>query len=241
MSAMFNTKRLIAGRTEVEEIYEIADMLGVDVIKVNGEVSSKAVGSVNGFEIGRIGFNPHGGVSGAVKDVGYLYLYPDKYGTRWGFVLDTEYNRIALSSHIAAPILDIADAKVKAELIEYCDANGVNTVPEAAANPYIKKSIQEEKLEVKNNKLESSLRQMEAQLALLREEKDETERAMLRKEQYRDSNTDTTVTKIQVNPETGEGEKVEVEATTAALNKAPVRKKKESKADKPLAGKKIAK
>jgi len=241
MAVMFDTDRLQSGRKEVKEIYEMADMLGVDVIKVHSKKSSASTGSIANFEIGAMGFDGRGGMNSVTTVKGYLYLYPDKHNVRWGFVLDTEYNRKILASHIAAPVIKIADRKVLGELIEYCDKNGINVKPEAAANPYAKKSITEERLEKSNEKLEADLRQAQVALKLLMEQKEDNDRALLRKEQYRDSNTDNTVTELEVDPITGEGVEVDVEATTQALEKPSAKTKKVSKATKPLAGKKANK
>ncbi len=238
---MFNVNRLAAGRKEVEELYELAEMLGLEIIKINGKKISSSLGSVSGFEIARMGFNPRGGMGAPVMDKGYVYMYPDKHGTRWGFVLDTDHNRRVLASHIAAPILNIVDAKVKKEIIAYCDENGINVVPQKKGNPYAKKSIGEQQLENRNNKLEADLRMMKEQMRQLEEAKAENDEAMLRKEQYRDKNSDNTVTELHANEITGEAEEVEVEATTVALDKPAVKKTKTSKADAPLAGKKIKK
>ncbi len=236
----FNTNKLAAGRNEVEEIYEIADQLGVEIIKVNSKKVSMSLGSIMGFEVGKLGFAPAGGRPGVTVVKGYTYLYPDKNGTRWGFVIDTEHNRRLLASHLAAPVLDIADGRVKKELIQYCDENNINIKPQAATNPYAKKSIQEENLENKNAILESDMRIMERKLDAMREESEKQQREMLRKEQYRDSNTENTVTELQINHE-GNAEEVEVEASTVALDKAPVKKPKESKGGKALSGKKVTK
>ena len=241
MSAVHNTKKLTAGSAEVEDIYEIAEMLGLDVIKINGKKSSASVGSVSGFEVGDIGYNHLGRVDGAVTKVGHVYLYPDVNSIRWGFVLDTPKNRRVLASHIAAPVIDIVDKRIKDELIKYCDDNGINVKPEAPTNPYVKKSIPEQRLENQNEKLEADVRMLKRQLEDAIRQKEENDIALLRKEQYRDSQSEVTVKEIHVDPITEEGYEVEVEATTPALNKEPVKGVRTSKADKPLAGKKAVK
>ncbi len=241
MNMMFDTSRLMGGAKEVKEIYELADTLGYNVIRISGKQYGASQSGVSGFQIGKFGYDSRGYMAGGVLDTGYVYLFPDKNKTKWGFVLDTEHNRRVLASHMAHPILDVADVKVKKEIMEYCALEGINTIPEAGANPYVKKSIQQERLETKNRQLENDLNRAQIMLKQAEEAKEENERAMLRKEQYRDSTTDVTTSEVQINPATGEGETVEVEATTPALNKPAAKNKKVSKADKPLAKTKLKK
>ena len=241
MQMMFDTSRLTSGATEVKQVYEMADILGLEVIRVTGKQYSHSIGKTGGFEIGKVGYDARGRQASAVMDRGNVYLYPDKNGLRWGFILDTEQNRLALIAHLSQPILDVADKKIKKELIEYCDENGINTKPTAQANPYIKKSLGELRTEKRADKLESDLRKAQLALKRLEEEKEENEKALLLKQQYAADNSDTTVTEVQYDEAKGEGVEVEVEAVLPVQNKPSPKVKKESKADKPLAGKKIKK
>lgn len=234
----FNTKRLTSGRKEVEEIIELAESIGVGIIKVTGKKYGHAAIGIANFEVGKWGYNGRGQLSGATTDVGYLYLYPDKHGQRWGFVLDTPDNRNRLAGHIASPILKIADKQVEQELIAYCDDNGINTVPVVAASPYIKKSINEERLEDKANKLESELRRKQREIDMLLEDKENVDKALISKAKYRADGEDVTVTEVQYDETTDEPVEVEVpavsqESLAEVKKKAPAPKK-----DKPLAGKK---
>jgi hypothetical protein len=221
----------MGGEQEVKDIHELADLLGVGIIRINSKKSGAAQSGVTGFEVGKFGYDPRGSVNGAITDKGYVYMFPDKNKTKWGFVLDTPHNREVLASHLAAPVLDVSDKKVKAEIIEWCIENGINTVPEAGANPYIKKSIPEKRLETRNKQLESDLLKAQLMLKKAEEAKVANDTALLRKEQYRDSNADLVVEQVQINPNTNEGELTEVEATSAALNQPAAKTVKTSKAN----------
>jgi len=237
----FNTNRLSSGRKEVEDIIEIAETLGVGIIKVTGKAPGASPKGIANFEIGKWGYDPRGRLSGGTTTFGYLYLYPDKHRQLWGFVLDTPHNRNVLAGHISAPVIDIADKAIKAELIAYCDEHGINVVPEAGANPYIKKSINETRLEEKAKRLEADLRKLELEKNKLLSSKEDAEKALARKAQYHANNSDVTVTELQYDEKTDSPVNVEVPASLPVEKVKVEKKTPTSKVDKPLAKKKITK
>ena len=240
-SAMFDTTRLTIGENEVKEIYEVADMLGYEVIKLTYGTNGGHQSSMLGFEVGKFADSDGRGYgTQSVLDGGHLHFYPDKRLTKWAFMLDTEKNFKMCAASFADTTFNIADAKYKERVEKYCIENNIRTVPVVSADPYRLKSQREASAENKANDLEQKIKQMQAEMEKMKIEKEEAEVKAQNARDHAERYTDTSVTVTMYDESTGEGVEQEVKAVLpGALTPNPLSNDRTKRAGKPLAKKTI--
>jgi len=238
MATMFDTSRLSIGESEVKEIYELADLIGVDVIKLTYGTNGGHQSTMIGFEVGKFIDGSNG--SSAAVDGGHLHFYPDKRLTKWGFMLDTEANMKLCAACFADSTFNIADQKYREKVEKYCIENGIRTTPVVSADPFRLKSVREAKAEDKASDLEFKLKQMEAEMAKMRKEKEEAEIKASQLGAYAERNTEVTETITVYDESTGEAVDKEIKAVLpGALEPVPEQKERTSRTGKSLSGVKL--
>lgn len=240
MATMFDTSRLSVGDAEVKEIYELADLIGVDVIKLTYGTNGGHQSTMIGFEVGK--FADGTNEAHAVVDGGHLHFYPDKRLTKWGFMLDTEANMKLCAACFADNTFNIADQKYRDKVEKYCIENGIRTTPVVTADPFRLKSVREAKAEDKASDLEFKIKQMQSEMDKMQKEKEEAELKASQLGAYAERNTEVTETIKMYDESTGETVDKEIKAVLpGALEPAPEQKERVSKVGKSLSGVKLNK
>lgn len=238
----FKTDRLRTGAKEVDAIYEMADMLGYDVIKLVGKKIGHSMSAVFGFDVPTMGFDYQNRQSLATVDRGYVYFFPDNNGTKWGFCIDTPHNREVVASHFASPEFKPSDKKFEDIIKELCLEKGYPLVQVSEANPYIDKSETAKRAEAQKAELEQELAILEAKKRRLLEDLESAQTVSASKQAYHDELNPPILEEVSVNP-MGEQEIIKVVASTPAIENKPVRVAPGPKAakGKPLAKKTVKK
>jgi hypothetical protein len=165
----FNPDKLTTGKEAVEAVFEASDFLGLEIIRVVGIKPGAHVSGIGGFEVPKVTINRTGIGSTHVMTHGTVYLYPDGNMQKHGFVLATEKNKRALTSHLAANVINIL-SKDDLEEIQALAISMGKTVERAGYTPSnVPSSKHTEtnklKLEAKSKKLEDTEKALEEQKA----------------------------------------------------------------------------
>lgn len=126
----FKTERLAVGKQEVDDIYEYAELLGMDIIKLKDKMGGRSQSAVGGFDVPVVGYE--GQRVRVIVEKGTIMFYPDNNGDKWGFCLDTPHNRMMIASHYAGPVLTVADQKMIKEIEDLCIKNGMSVAEYSA-------------------------------------------------------------------------------------------------------------
>lgn len=234
----FNTDKLTSGKEKAEEVFDAAELLGLNVIRVTHKNPAANPSGISGFEVPKLTIDGSGMGNNVLVEKGYMYVYPDKVKNRHGFLLDTDANRSMLKAHLATGILTVADEKLREELIEEATEAGLPIKPNASIKAFQQKSFSAKKAE---NTLKAKQRKIEEYEARLRkfEEDEQTLKDQLALAEKRDlKKNSVSVEEKTVDEETGEIKTTEVPAEIAIDTEDKTGKTKQPKTGKALSGKK---
>lgn len=191
----FDTNKLQEGKEQTDDLFDIAELHGYNIIKcvLKKVKDPSALHSkhISGFEI----IKSAGPGMPAIVERGMSYYYPDGKGAMWLFVVDTEYNREILKSHLSGSSLRIVDKVVEKELIAECEAQGVPTEYKAPRDYMEKYSRKEENLVKEIDNKDTELLELKAKAKALEAELEKKQVELDRKTAYRESNDTTAIVK----------------------------------------------
>ncbi len=233
-----NTSKFGKYKKEVDKVLDAAELLGEDVITVIGRKPGAYPACVSTIEMPKTITGANGFGTQATTTIDNMYLYPDKGGTRFGFMIDTAHNRNVLIGHLQGSVLKPINKKVIAELEEQAGRPLTRTAP---MKPTMEKSKTEVILANKASQLEDDLAFKVREMELQKQEIEELRARALAAEQRNLSNQTAIVTELDVDVD---GEVIEVETELKSPVEAPASKTAKTKAamkKKPLGAKKIKK
>ena len=108
----FNTDKLTQGKAKVDTIFDSADRLGLDIIRVNHKKPGAHISGFSGFEVPKVTTDHSGMNFDVIIEKGMFHCYPDKMLNRHGFILDTTvhraYQRRGIGTEMLARVTRIA-------------------------------------------------------------------------------------------------------------------------------------
>jgi len=168
------TESLVTGDKEVSLIYEAANIMGVDVIKLVWKSKGNSVRKIVGFDVPTrysvSGYNPMAETDDVPLIFDAVKFFPDKNGFRWGYVLDTEKNRKVIMGLLSTGFFHIQDKSIRDEIVSVAEKKGIRTTPAPIKEISVRKTVREEKLSKVVKSTEDELRRLKAELAKKEEE-----------------------------------------------------------------------
>ena len=233
----FNTDKLTQGKAKVDTIFDSADRLGLDIIRVNHKKPGAHISGFSGFEVPKVTTDHSGMNFDVIVEKGMFHCYPDKMLNRHGFVLDTEHNRDMLKSYLSSNMIKVLDAKLREELINEAQEEGRQVSPIATVSQY-----QPSSPSTKSTKSQIASKERRAANHANKEKSLQEEieylKEKLANQEAKDINkNNTTVEYQEVNEETGEITTVVEKAEAPAEVKSKKTGPKPGTKKKPLAGK----
>lgn len=172
-----NTKKLSKIDADVvDAMIDVSNQLGVDIIELmwtpfNG-AETYSIQELHGFKF------PIMGETNVLKDVdevsewveGILKFYPDGKGRCWGYIYDTEENRVKIYETMSTGWFRIVDRNLRETITKEAEEKGYQTQRSERTEVSIKKTEREKNAERHAKKLEERLREKEEEMKRLREE-----------------------------------------------------------------------
>jgi len=179
------TRKLSGGGDKiVEQMFEDAAMLGIDIIELrwlskhgNPRFSVAQIVGIKIPIISKMNINDDTISADSWTD-GIVYFYPDDRGICWGYVYDIPENRRMIYSCLSNGWFRVSNQEIRAEINKEAEENGFRTdiIPLQEVN--VRKSPVERATEDKIKNMERSLKlkedmmeQMRKELLLLKNEK----------------------------------------------------------------------
>jgi hypothetical protein len=147
-----NVRKLGANKEAVEALFDASASVGVDLIELLWNFLRPSVREVMGYEVPII---TQGGIGDFSAEIstncdwveGTTQFFPDVNNRCWGYVFNTEKNRKLLMDSLGNNWFSIADQKVKKEIVDLAEANGLPTTPVPKTVVGIIKTVREKEAE----------------------------------------------------------------------------------------------
>jgi hypothetical protein len=169
-------RKLVSGETENESFFDLASQGGFDVIELVWSTTNVGVKNIIGFDV------PVASINGSGEDYkvdlesdvaavyGTTIFNPDNNGRSWAYIIDTPRNRKILKKSFRFDWYKIVDQKLRKELFEEAERDGIETSVIQLPEPQVKVTAREKQLKEKFENAQKRERELQEQIAEMRKQ-----------------------------------------------------------------------
>lgn len=151
------------GERQISSLKENAADAGYDLIELKYNKPGETVQQIDGFDVPIVLFN------GTMIDVKFVRgntdFYPDRRGIRYGYVVDTDANRLRIAQSLSRGWFSVSDVRLANEIEELAVKNGIDTVLKAKPEVHLRVTSREKKYMTEAEQLRAELVALKQQIA----------------------------------------------------------------------------
>jgi hypothetical protein len=164
---MVISRKLTVGETEVANLIDTADFLGLNIIELRWNEEKSYPPRVYGFDVPKVR-KVHGVASSDPNNIKYvnepIMFYPDVNNRCWAYVVDTPTNRMYLKNSFSSGWYTIQDKEIREKLKAEAEAEGIGTKTLPKPEIHVKVNADELVADISNK--EDEIRRLKAELSI---------------------------------------------------------------------------